>query len=325
MRLPPLLLGGLLTAAAALPAAGQASEAAHRRVYDKAAPAVVAVRALAPLGERSGSGVVLTADGLVLTSYAVCPEGSKRIRVWTRGPRLHEAEFVGGSRKDEIALLRIKPKEPLAVIELGSSAPLRVGQASYTLGNAANSIILDDQPSFNVGIVSALYRLPEDRAGGAYVGNVIETTAAVNVGMEGAPCLDPAGRMVGLVTLNYSPSRFLGAAIPMDELRPVLERLRAGAAPLADDPAPAGEGSLGARFRDENGRVVLDAVDKDGPADRAGLQKGDVVLDIAGRPVKDAAEAAARLRGLEAGTVVPLRVDLAGKPEEVQITLEKRK
>lgn len=305
--------------------AAQAGEAAHRKVYDKAAPSVVAVRALAPLGERSGSGVVLTADGLVLTSYAVCPEGSKRIRVWTRGPRLHEAEYVGGSRRDEIAILRIKPKDPLAPIELGSSAGLKVGQRSYTLGNAANSIILDDQPSFNVGIVSGLYRLPEDRAGGAYVGNVLETTAAVNVGMEGAPCLDPEGRMVGLVTLNYSPSRFLGAAIPSDEFRPVLDRLRASAAPAVEDPTPAGAGSPGARFRDENGRVVIGEIEKGGAADRAGLQKGDAVLEIAGRPVKNAADAAERFRGLEAGTLVPVKVDLGGQAEEVTLVLERAK
>ena len=313
----PLVLPVLLAA--------QAGEAAHRKAYDKAAPSVVAVRALAPLGERSGSGVVLSEDGLILTSYAVCPEGSKRIRVWTRGPRLHEAEFVAGSRRDEIALLRIKPKAPLAPIELGRSSGLRIGQRSYTLGNAANSIILDDQPSFNVGIVSGLYRLPEDRAGGAYVGNVLETTAAVNVGMEGAPCLDPDGRMVGLVTLNYSPSRFLGAAIPVDEFRPVVERLRAAAAPPVEDPTPAGAGSLGARFRDDAGRVVLDDVEKGGAADRAGLQKGDVVLEVAGKPVKNAAEAAERLRGLEAGTVVPFKVDLGGKAEEVPLTLERAK
>jgi serine protease Do len=326
MRTPGPLLCVLLTAAAAArPASAQPADADARKIYERAAPAVVAVRALAPLGERSGSGVVLSADGLVLTSYAVCPEGSKRIRVWTNEPRLLEAEFVGGSRKDEVALLRIKPKRPLPTIELGTSAGLRIGQPSYTLSNAANSIILDAQPSLNAGIISALYRLPEDRAGGAYVGNVVETTAAVNVGMEGAPLLDPAGRMVGLVTLNYSPSRFLGAAIPMDELRPVVERLRAAAAPPPELPAAAGEGSLGARFRDQDGRVVLDAVDPNGPAHRAGLRPGDVVLGLAGRAVKSAREAAELLRGLEVGTVVPLRIDLEGKAEEVSLTLEKAK
>ena len=307
-------------------AAPQGIDDSHRRVYDKAAPSVVAVRALAPLGERSGSGVVLSADGFLLTSYAVCPEGSSNIRVWLPGPRRALAEIVAVSKRDEITLLKIAPpKTPLVPLELGTSAGLRPGQVSYTIGNAANSIILDDQPSFNTGVISAMYRLPEPRAGSTYAGHVFETTAAVNVGMEGAPCLDAQGRMTGLVTLNYSPSRFLGVAIPVDELRPVLERLRRAAAPDAD-PAPAGgEGTLGLRLRDQDGKVVVDAVEPGGPAARAGLGKGDILLAVAGAPVKSAKDVADRLRGLEAGSVVTLRIDLEGKPEDVPVVLEKAK
>jgi serine protease Do len=306
-------------------AAAQGIDDSHRRVYDLASASVVGVRALAPLGERSGSGVVLSADGLLLTSYAVCPEGSSNIRVWLPGPRKALATIVASSKRDEITLLKIAPKAPLSPIELGSSSGLRPGQLSYTIGNAANSIILDDQPAFNVGVVSALYRLAEPRAGSTYVGPVFETTAAVNVGMEGAPCLDAQGRMTGLVTLNYSPSRFLGVAVPVDEIRPVIDRLRRVAAPDAEPPAPAGEGGLGLRLREDNGRVVVDAVDPDGPALRAGLRKGDVLLAVAGGPVKTPKDVADRLRGLEAGSVVTLRIDFEGKPEDVSVVLEKVK
>lgn len=318
MTVLPLLLGAL--------AATQAVDDSHRRVYDKAAPSIVAVRALAPLGERSGSGVVLSADGLLLTSYAVCPESSTNIRVWLPGPRRAQAEIVAASKRDEITLLRVVSKTPLVPIELGSSSGLRPGQVSYTIGNAANSIILDDQPSFNAGVISALYRLNEPRAGSVYVGQVFETTAAVNVGMEGAPCLDVQGRMTGLVTLNYSPSRFLGVAVPVDEIKPVIERLRKGAAPVVEDPPPqAGEGTLGLRMKDAGGKVVVDGVDADGPAARAGLSKGDVILAVGGAPVKSVKEVADRLRGLEAGTVVSIRIDLDGKAEDVAVTLEKAK
>jgi serine protease Do len=298
----------------------------HRRVYEKVSRSVVAVRALAPLGERSGSGVVLSDDGLLLTSYAVCPEGSSNIRVWLPGPRKATAEIVAASRRDEITLLRVSPKTPLVPLELGASAGLRPGQVSYTIGNAANSIILDDQPSFNAGVISASYRLNEPRAGSLYAGQVFETTAAVNVGMEGAPVLDVQGRMTGLVTLNYSPSRFLGVAVPIDEIKPVIERLRRVAPPVVVEPAPAaGEGSLGLRLRDAGGKVVVEHVDPDGPAARAGLGKGDVVLAIGGTAVKTAKDVADRLRGLEAGSVVTVRIDLDGKPENVPVTLEKAK
>src|SRR5262249_31871897 len=195
-----------------------------RKVVDS----VVAVRAMAPLGERSGSGAVLTKDGLILTSYAACPDGATNIRVWVKGPRLYTAELVATSKKDELTILRIKPRGDLKPVEFGDSGRLKIGEVSYTIGNAANSIILDDQPSFNVGVISAAYHLGDERANSTYTGPVIETTAAVNVGMEGAPCINADGRMVGFVTLNYSPHRFLGTAIPIDDIKPVVERLRKG-------------------------------------------------------------------------------------------------
>jgi len=297
------------------------------KVFEKVADSVVAIRALAPvLGERSGTGVVLTRDGLILASYATCPEGSTKIRVWVRGPRRYDGELVATSRKDEIALLRIKPAGDLKPIETGDSSRVRVGDVSYTIGNAANSIIIDDQPSFNAGIVSGLYVLPEERANSTWRGPVIETTAAVNVGMEGAPLLDREGKMVGSVTLNYSPSRFLGAAIPIDEIKPVTERLlRAPAAGPGETPPEAGEGHAGFEAADRDGRVVVGEVEPGGPAARAGLGKGDVLLEVAGAPVKSARDVAERLRGMQAGAIVWLKVEVDGAAAPVRIVLGGRK
>ena len=314
----------LLIGAGALLA--QSADEAHQRVYRNVVDSVVAVRALAPLGERSGSGVVLSKDGLLLTSYAVCPDGATNIRVWVKGPRLYTAEIVGTSKKDELTLLRVKPRGELKPVELGESGKIRGGEISYTIGNAANSIILDDQPSFNVGVVSAAYRLSDERANSTYTGPVLETTAAVNVGMEGAPCLNADGKMVGLVTLNYSPHRFLGTAIPMDEIRPVIERLKKGAAAVVED-APVGEkGWLGLQVKSgEGGKVVVVSVDKDGPADLAGFGKGDVILEVANTPVKSAQDFEERLKAMEVGSVVWFKADQAGRVETFKVTLEKKK
>ena len=314
----------LILIAGAAPLVAQSDEA-HRRVYQKVVDSVVAVRAMAPLGERSGSGVILTKDGLILTSYAVCPDGATNIRVWVKGPRLYaNAELVATSKKDELAILRIKPRGELKPVEIGESGKVRTGQVSYTIGNAANSIILDDQPSFNVGVVSAVYRLADERANSTYTGPVIETTAAVNVGMEGAPCLDGDGRMVGFVTLNYSPHRFLGTAIPIDELRTVIVRLKKPRLAVAEE-LPAGEGWIGLKVRTEGGKVVVDSVEKDGPAEIAGFGKGDVILQVANTPVKSTKELEDVLKGLEAGSIVWFKADVAGKVETFKVTLEKKK
>lgn len=307
------------------PLRAQSADEGHRRVYRDVVDSVVGIRALAPLGERSGSGVVLTRDGLILTSYAVCPVGATNIRVWVKGPRLYTAEIVGTSKADELTVLRVKPRGELKAVEFGESGKVRPGELSYTIGNAANSIILDDQPSFNVGVVSAAYRLGDERANSTYTGPVIETTAAVNVGMEGAPCLNADGKMVGVVTLNYSPHRFLGTAIPIDEVRSVIERLKKAPEATAAAEVPAGEGWLGLKVKVEGGKVVVESVEKDGPAELAGFGKGDVILEVANTPVKTPRDLEERLKGLEAGSVVWFKADQAGRVETFKVTLEKKK
>jgi S1-C subfamily serine protease len=318
-----VLAASLLLACAGSLAAQQIDDA-HRAVYKKVVDSVVAVRAMAPLGERSGSGVILTKDGLLLTSYAACPDGATNIRVWVKGPRLYTADIVGTSKRDELTLLRIKPRSELRPVELGDSGALQLGEVSYTIGNAANSIILDDQPSFNVGVVSAIYRLADERANSTYIGPVLETTAAVNVGMEGAPCLNADGKMVGFVTLNYSPHRFLGTAIPLDEIKPVIERLMKGTTETVETP-PAGEGWIGITVKSVGGRVVVESVEKDSPGDLAGFGKGDAILKLGNAAVQSAAEFDKRVREMEAGSIVWIKAELAGKVETVKVTLEKKK
>lgn len=318
-----VLAAALLLACAGSLAAQQTDEA-HRAVYRKVADSVIAVRAMAPLGERSGSGVILSQDGLLLTSYAACPDGATNIRVWVKGPRLYAAEIVGTSKRDELTLLRIKPRGELKPVEMGESATLSPGEVSYTIGNAANSIILDDQPSFNVGVVSAIYRLADERANSTYTGPVLETTAAVNVGMEGAPCLNADGKMVGVVTLNYSPHRFLGTAIPVDELKPVIERLKKRMSETAETP-PAGEGWIGIKVQSVGGRIVVDAVEKDSPGDLAGFGKGDAILQLGNAAIKTVAEFEQRVREMEAGSIVWIKAEFSGKVETVKVTLERKK
>jgi S1-C subfamily serine protease len=317
----------VLAAVLLLAVAGTASaqtDDSNRAVYRKVVDSVIAVRAMAPLGERSGSGVILSKDGLLLTSYAACPDGATNIRVWVKGPRQYLAEIVATSKKDEMTLLRIKPRGELKPVELGESGSLKTGEVSYTIGNAANSIILDDQPSFNVGVISALYRLGDERANSTYTGPVIETTAAVNVGMEGAPCLNGDGKMIGFVTLNYSPHRFLGTAIPIDELKPMIERLKKGTAEVLET-LPSGEGWIGLSVKAVGGRVVVESVEKDSPGDLAGFGKGDAILQIGNAPVKTAAEFEKVVREMEAGSIVWIKGDFGGKVEIVKVTLEKKK
>jgi S1-C subfamily serine protease len=309
----------------ALALAPQASGETHRAVVDKAGPAVVGIRAMAPLGERSGSGAILTKDGYVVTSYAVCPKGSENIRVYLRGPRILIAKLVGTAEELEMSLLKVEPKGDLTPVEFGDSSAVKAGDVSYSLGNASNSIINNDSASLGVGIISALYTLREANGLSIYVGKVFETTAAVNFGMEGSPLLDAKGRMVGLVTLNYSPSRFLGNAIPSNEIRAAIDKLRKAA--VAEAPIPEGEagpGYLGLTVVDRNGKVVIESVDRHSPADRHGLAKGLIVLSLGGRALKDAEEFRALQKDLKEGDLLFLRIEDEGQVQDLKIPLGRK-
>ena len=322
------------TAIAILLAAGsawaQGSDRSHRQAHERSRKSIVGVRAMAPLGERSGTGVFLDEKGTILLSYSTCPKGARKIRVWTEGPRLYtqkagEIEIIGHSERDEITLLRLKPKKGREIhpVEFGSSRKIRVGDVSYTSGNAANSIINDNQPSFHIGLVSSIYRLDEPRANSTYTGLVIETSAAVNVGMEGAPLLNREGKMVGMVTLNFSPHRFLGCAIPTDGLRPVLERMQKEAAGDSE-PAKAAKGLLGIGLRERNGRLIVVSIERNGPADKAGIRKGDAVVAIGRTPLSKVGDFWDRVRKLQVGAILWLWVEAEGERFLAKIILEEK-
>jgi S1-C subfamily serine protease len=294
-----------------------------QEIHRKASASVVAVRALAPLGERSGTGIVLSADGLILTSAAVCPPSSENIRVWLGGMKKVAAELVAVSKRDEVALLRVTPDAPLVPLPLGRSEPVRLGDRSYTLGNAVNSIINDGQVSLHQGIISGRYVLDTPRRGSTYTGLVLETSAAVNVGMEGAPCLDAEGRMVGMVTMNFSPQRFLGTTIPVDGIRVVVERLKKEAAAAAEGGAAPAKGKpwLGLELREREGRVEVVKILPGSPARAAGLAEGDVLVEAGTSPVRSAADLDAWLATLEVGAVTWLTVEIEGEREKLKITV----
>lgn len=293
--------------------APQAS-AESRAVYDKAADSVVGIRAMATLGERSGSGVIISKDGFIITSYATCPPRAEDIRVFLRGPRLLTAKLVASSEKHELSLLKVEPKGDLVPIEFGDSAAVNVGDVTYTLGNAANSIINNDSASLGAGIISGRYTIREPHELSIYVGPVFETTSAVNVGMEGSPLLDAKGRMIGFVTLNYSPSRFLGNAIPAATIRTAVENLKKES-PISGPPEPVVSvpGYLGLSVADKNGKVVVESVDPGSPAERAGLARGQVLVALGGKAVKTAAEFQSSLKELMAGDILFLKINDQGE------------
>jgi S1-C subfamily serine protease len=190
----------------------------HIEFHKKVAPAIVAVRG----PDRSGTGVIISDDGLILTSSYVTGD-SVSVRVWLPGNRRVNGRVIFSKKDKEVALVKIESKERLPFLPLGDSDKLQLGERTYTIGNVQGSIEADAQAALSVGVLSGRFELQETYGGHTYKGPVLETTAAVNRGLSGGPLLNRDGEVVGLVTLNYSQNTWSGLAIPINIVKKVLE------------------------------------------------------------------------------------------------------
>jgi putative serine protease PepD len=287
-------------------------------VVAKAGPAVVSVQA--SFGGRrtgAGTGVVLTADGEVLTNAHVVG-GAASVRVTLAGEsQARDADVVGIDAAADLALLHIPGANGLPVAELGRSADVRVGDDVVAIGNA---LALRGGPTVTRGIVSALDRTL-DTDNGSMTG-LIQTDASISSGNSGGPLVDARGRVVGINTAVASggggtAAENIGFAIAVDQALPVVERLR------GNQPA-ARRGYLGISSGDptegSRGAVVV-SVEPGSPAAQAGLQAGDLVTKVGDKAVDGAAALGSAVRSHQPGEQVALVVVRNGAERTVTVTL----
>ena len=235
--------------------------------------------------ESGGSGVVITNDGFVLTSAHVVAAMTGRGRAsFADGSEL-SFELVGADPLSDLAVLRVDGDVTPA--ELGDAERLRVGQLVVAIGNPHGFA-----GSVTAGVVSALGRALPARTNGAsrLIENVIQTDAALNPGNSGGALADSAARVVGINTAVAGVG--LGLAVPIDSAtrqivaalmtRGVFRRAYLGVA-LGERPLPPRL----ARELGRSGCVEVVEVVEDGPAFRAGLRVGDLIVALAGTPVED--------------------------------------
>jgi len=210
---------------AAVPAAA-ALERHDRRVYEAVAPAVVGITCRDAKGGFFGTGVVISPDGLVLTSTTTVPSGAINIKVYFMGAPDKEAKLVGTDAATESSLIKVDGKG-LPFVPLADSAAVRAGERAYTFGNPFGTLSADNKVSFSAGHVSGVYRLPDNMDfQSKYRDLVIETEAAVNPGSDGGPLVDGQGRLLGVLSLGFSERRWLGVAVPVHLIAPKFEALK---------------------------------------------------------------------------------------------------
>lgn len=269
-----------------------------------------------------GSGVVVSPEGYILTNFHVV-DGADEIEVASNDGHKYKATVVGSDPESDLAVLRIPTDHKLPVITFGNSDSLRVGDTVLAIGNPFGV-----GQTVTSGIVSALGR---SHLGINTFENFIQTDAAINPGNSGGALIDANGTLIGINTAIYSQSggsMGIGFAIPVSLARTVMEQIikngsvtRGWIGVEMQEITP----ELAESFKLPNTQGALIAgVMRGAPADRAGIKPGDVLLDIAGKPVKDAQAMLGMVATLEPGKVARLKLRRAGQDITADVTIGKR-
>ena len=299
-----------------------------QKILDIARPSVVTIQTGGPNSMFGGAGTgVVIEDGLILTNAHVIEGAGNEISVRFNDETTASATLVGASTSDDIALIQVD-RTDLTPAQLGSSANLLVGDPVVAIGNALN---LGVDPSVTSGIVSAKDRTISD--GSISLDHLIQTDAAINPGNSGGPLVNAAGEVVGINTAIIAGSQNIGFSIAIDEVKDIIETLKAGGGDLTSDTAVLGVSTLDVDSPElpqeakdafgitaESGAVVT-SVDPDGGAASAGIQVGDVVISFDGTAVTGSNELTQMVRGREPGDEVSVQVEREGKRQTFTVTL----
>ena len=292
-------------------------------VSERVKPSVVFVQAIVRVNDRksevTGSGVIASADGLVLTNHHVV-ERAEKVEVSVPGRKQpYRAEVLGNDKQTDLAVLRIQPESPLPAARFGRIEDVRVGQWVLAIGNPYG---LDGTVS--LGIVSAKGRnleIPE------LLNDFIQTDAMIDHGSSGGPLVDLEGRVVGINSRGQG--RGIGFTIPIETALDVMAQLEQGGIE---------RGFLGVTLQpldreladyfgvpDVTG-VLVNSVTEDSPAARAGLRTGDIITSFDGKVVEaekaeDLGNFQRRVAALVPGAEASLEIVRGGERTEARVAI----
>ena len=268
--------------------------------------------------EGAGSGVIVNADGYIVTNYHVV-DGAKTVQVTLHNGNSYKAKIVGGDNANDIAVLKINAKK-LSVATLGDSSNVAVGDLAVAIGNPLGQL----GGTATTGIVSALDRsLTID----GRTLNLMQTDAAINPGNSGGGLFNGAGELIGIVDAKTSATEVEGLAfaIPINEVKDIIDSL------INDGKVP-GKPSIGisiydisednAEYYELDGEGVYVAEVTGDNAEKAGLRKGDKILKYNGSIVENSEDLIKKVRQGKVGDTVTLMISREGQKMEIKTKLE---
>ena len=302
---------------------GEKGDLTLPEVYKKVIPSVVSITSLTAGGTATGTGIVMTEDGYLVTNYHVV-SGAKQILVLMTSGEEYEAVSVGGDETSDLAVLKIDASG-LTPAEFGSSDDMEVGDSVVAIGDPLGTEL---RGTMTDGIICGMQR---DVHVGDRTMNLMQTNAALNSGNSGGPLVNMAGQVIGINTMklssNYTPVEGIGFAIPISAAAPILEE-------LAEKGYVSGRPAVGFSlevlsnrvrlFYDLPGNLYIRSVAENSDAYAQGIRAGDVIVAIEGTPVSTLDEFNTVKNRFAAGDTVTLTVYHRGEELDIAVTLMDR-
>ncbi|MBQ9388646.1 MAG: Do family serine endopeptidase [Synergistaceae bacterium] len=271
-----------------------------------------------------GSGFIVSKEGQILTNNHVV-DGVDKITVSLQladgSRKTYPAKIVGNDPTYDLAVIKIEPDESLPVLELGDSDAVEVGEFVVAIGNP-----LGFEQSVTAGVISAKNRSIHTQD--VNFDDFLQTDAAINPGNSGGPLLNMDGKVVGINTAIIPYAQGIGFAIPVNKAKEIMNDLVSY--------GRVKRGWLGVSVRGitpemakaygvegTNGAMIND-VFKGDPADKAGIKRGDVVVELNGAKIKDANDFVSKVRTLAPNSVARLQVVRKGKKMTFNVRLAER-
>ncbi|MBI2906020.1 MAG: trypsin-like peptidase domain-containing protein [Chloroflexi bacterium] len=294
---------------------------------DAVRPAVVAISVrsqsldffLQPIPQQgAGTGVIFDAKGYIITNNHVI-EDARQIKVSLPDGRTFDAELVGRDPPTDLAVLKIAG-DSLPVAKFGDSQKLRLGEWVIAIGNA---LALEGGPTVTVGVVSALGRSIEGNGGTLH--DLVQTDAAINPGNSGGPLLNLAGEVVGINTAIIQGASGIGFAISAHSAQPVIGDLltkgrviRPWMGVSIQTLSPAAASQLRLDIREG---VLVRVIAQNGPAARAGIRSGDVIVEVDGNKVATAQGLIDYVKTRKPGDTLTIKLFRGRNEQTVSLTL----
>ncbi|MEW6523213.1 MAG: trypsin-like peptidase domain-containing protein [Bacillota bacterium] len=300
-------------------------------VAETLGPAVVGVVNRAVVGQdfrgrqlletRTGSGVLISSNGYIITNHHVIANTSQLTVIMADGSSF-SAEIVGSDPPVDLAVIKI-PVDHVPYARLGDSDALRVGEPAIAIGNPLG---LEFRHSVTAGVISGIDRILQ--VGEEFI-RLVQTDAVINPGNSGGPLANSSGEVIGINTLKIDLPRVegMGFAIPSNTVRRIVEELisdgrvrRPWLGVKILDRATIQQYRIEVRVQFDRG-VYVDAVVTGSPAARAGLSVGDIIVEIGKRRVDDIGSLQVALREHRVGETVAVKIIRNGQTQTVEITL----